>query len=317
MNSAKASLLTNLGRLKPLISSIVFFLILVFIWPAAGFSETKEKISQILNSFITWRNIGPATPGGRTVDIDVVEKQPSIIYAAVGPSGVWKSENNGISWYPVFQREGTVSVGAVAVAQSSPNIVWVGTGESTCRNSVTLGDGVYKSTDGGKTWTHMGLNDTRHISRIVINRGDPNIVYVAAMGHLWGPNSERGVYKTIDGGKTWTKVLYINENTGICDLEIDPTDSQIIYAAAYEHRRTPYHLISGGPGSGLYKSTDGGNSWNRLKQDLPEGIIGRIGLAVARSKPGVVYALIEHQDPGIWRSEDYGQTWKRTCEAKT
>jgi len=317
MNSGKASLMTNFSHLKLLIFSTAFFLMLVFIWPAPGFSETSEKISKILNSFITWRNVGPATPGGRTVDIDVVEKQPSIIYAAVGPSGVWKSENNGLSWYPVFQREATVSVGAVAVAQSSPNIIWVGTGESTSRNSVTLGDGVYKSTDGGKTWTNMGLKDTRHISRIIINRGDPNIVYVAAMGHLWGPNSERGVYKTIDGGKTWAKVLYINENTGICDLEIDPADSQIIYAAAYEHRRMPYRMISGGPGSGLYKSSDGGNTWNRLKQDLPEGIMGRIGLAVARSKPGVIYALIEHQDPGIWRSEDYGQTWKRTCDAKT
>lgn len=280
-------------------------------------AQPRDKVAEYLNNFITWRNIGPAVPGGRTVDLDVVERQPWIIYAAVGPSGLWKSENNGITWYPVFYREATVSVGAVAVAQSSPDIVWVGTGESTTRNSVTVGDGVYRSTDGGKTWTNMGLTETRHISRIIINRGDSNIVYVAAMGHLWGPNTERGIYKTIDGGKTWQKVLYINENTGFSDLEMDPQNSQILYAAAYEHRRSPYHMTSGGPGSGLYKSTDGGQTWIRLEQGLPQGIMGRIGLAVARSKPGVVYALIEHQDPGIWRSDDYGQTWKRTADART
>jgi len=207
-------------------------------------------------------------------------------------------------------------VGAVAVAQSSPDIVWVGTGESTSRNSVTVGDGVYKSTDRGRTWKNMGLGDTRHISRIIISRGDPNVVYVAAMGHLWGPNSERGIYKTIDGGLTWKKILYINENTGISDLEMDSENSQILYAAAYEHRRLPYRMVSGGPESGLYRSTDGGLTWTRLKQDLPEGMMGRIGLAVARSRPGVVYALIEHQDPGIWRSEDYGLSWKRQVTAK-
>ncbi len=295
---------------------------LVLIYSLLSVSYAQKKgpqtlFSEYLKSFLTWRNIGPATPGGRTVDLDVVESKPWIIYAAIGPAGLWKSENNGLSWFPVFYQEATVSVGAVAVAQSSPNIVWIGTGESTARNSVTVGDGVYKSTDGGKTWTNMGLKDTRHISRILISRGDPNIVYVAAMGHLWGPNQERGVYKTIDGGKTWSRILYINEDTGICDLEMDPEDSLILYAAAYEHRRLPYRMISGGPGSGLYRTKDGGQSWEKLTRDLPEGIMGRIGLAVARSRPGVVYALIEHQDPGIWRSEDYGQTWKRTCDAAT
>ncbi|NPV83267.1 MAG: hypothetical protein HPY46_06780 [Candidatus Aminicenantes bacterium] len=289
----------------------------IFHWQFPAYSQQPTQIADYLNKFITWRNIGPAVPGGRTVDLDVVGKKPWIIYAAVGPSGLWKSENNGFSWVPVFQREATVSVGAVAVAQSAPEVVWVGTGESTSRNSVTLGDGVYRSTDGGKTWKNMGLKDTRHISRIIISRGDPNIVYVAAMGHLWGPNSERGIYKTIDGGESWKKILYVNENTGFSDLEMDPENSQVLYAAAYEHRRWPYRMVSGGPGSGIYRSTDGGLTWTRLKQDLPEGIMGRIGLAVARNRPGVVYALIEHQDPGIWRSEDYGQTWKRTCDAKT
>ena len=311
--SFKNCLLRNLFLKRPLIVLIVF----IFALLSTSYSQTGDKLEDLINKFITWRNIGPAVMGGRTVDIDVVESQPWIIYAAVGPSGVWKSENNGTTWNPVFYKETTVSVGDVTVAQSSPNIVWVGTGEATSRNSVTVGDGVYKSTDGGKTWTNMGLKETRHISRIIISRGDPNIVYVAALGHLWGPNPERGIYKTIDGGKTWTKILYINENTGIADLVMDPFDSQILYAAAYEHRRRPYKMISGGPESGIYKTTDGGLSWKKLTKDLPEGIMGRIGLAASRSKSGVIYALIEHQEPGIWRSDDSGETWKRTADSKT
>jgi photosystem II stability/assembly factor-like uncharacterized protein len=255
--------------------------------------------------------------GGRTVDIEAVEKSPWIIYAAIGPSGVWKSENNGVSWTPVFHKEATVSVGDIAIAQSHPNIIWAGTGEATSRNSVTVGDGVYKSLDSGKTWTNMGLKDTRHIARIVINPGDPNIVYVAAMGHLWGPNMERGVYKTTDGGKTWKKILYVDENTGMADLAMDPADSLVLYAAAYDHRRLPYHFRSGGPGSGIFKTTDGGETWARLTKDLPEGVLGRIGLDVSRSAPGVVYALIEHKDGGIWRSEDKGESWKRMCDYAT
>ncbi len=278
--------------------------------------QSADKIGALFEK-LSWRCVGPAPMGGRTVDIDVVEKKPSIIYAAIGPSGVWKSENNGITWEPVFHKESTVSVGDVTVSQSHPDIVWVGTGEATCRNSVSIGDGAYKSTDGGKTWTNMGLKDTFHISRIIINPGDPNIVYVAAMGHLWGSNQERGIYKTVDGGKTWRKVLYINENTGFADLAIDPSDSLTLYAAAYEHRRLPYYFSSGGPGSGIYKTTDGGETWTKLTKDLPEGVMGRIGIDVSRSNPKVVYALIEHQDGGIWRSEDKGQSWKRTCDNKT
>jgi len=278
--------------------------------------QSADKIGALFEK-LSWRCVGPAPMGGRTVDIDVVEKKPSIIYAAIGPSGVWKSENNGITWEPVFHKESTVSVGDVTVSQSHPDIVWVGTGEATCRNSVSIGDGAYKSTDGGKTWTNMGLKDTFHISRIIINPRDPNIVYVAAMGHLWGSNQERGIYKTVDGGKTWRKVLYINENTGFADLAIDPSDSLTLYAAAYEHRRLPYYFSSGGPGSGIYKTTDGGETWTKLTKDLPEGVMGRIGIDVSRSNPKVVYALIEHQDGGIWRSEDKGQSWKRTCDNKT
>jgi photosystem II stability/assembly factor-like uncharacterized protein len=282
--------------------------------PAAG--QSAEKAAGLFDKFL-WRPIGPAIMGGRTVDIDVPESRPGTIYAAVGPSGVWKSENHGTTWYPVFFKESTVSVGDVTVAPSDPSIVWVGTGEATCRNSVTIGDGVYKSIDAGKTWTNMGLRETRHVARILVNRGDPNIVLVAAMGHLWGPNPERGVYRTIDGGKTWTKTLYINDNTGIADIAQDPSNSLVVYAAAYEHRRLPYLYTGGGPGSGIYRSRDGGVTWERLTKDLPGGVMGRIGLAVARSRPGVVYALIEHAEGGIWRSDDFGDSWKRACDPAT
>ncbi len=281
-----------------------------------AYSQSADKIGKLYEK-LTWRTIGPAIMGGRTVDIEAVESAPWTIYAAVGPSGVWKSSNNGITWDPVFWKEATVSVGDLAVSQANPNIVWVGTGEATCRNSVTIGDGVYKSTDAGKTWTNMGLKDTRHISRIIINRGDPNIVYVAAMGHLWGPNPDRGIYKTIDGGTTWSKVLYVDANTGFADLAMDPSDSLTLYATAYEHRRLPYYFSSGGPGSALYKTTDGGLTWKKLAKDLPTGILGRIGVDVSRSNPKVVYALIEAADGGIWRSEDKGETWKRTCDNAT
>ena len=296
----------------------LFIFCLVLLLGSSSFNlhaQSAEKVETLFEK-LKWRCVGPAAMGGRTVDIDVVEKTPWIIYAAIGPSGVWKSENNGITWNPVFDKESTVSVGDIAIAQSHPNIIWVGSGEATIRNSITIGDGVYKSVDGGKKWTNMGLKETRHISRVVINPGDPNIVYVAAMGHLWGPNEERGIYKTLDGGKSWKKVLYINEDTGFADLAIDPSDSLTLYAAAYEFRRFPYYFSSGGQNSGLYKTTDGGETWKKLAKDLPEGIIGRIAIDVSRSNPDVVYALVEHKEPGIFRSEDKGESWKRTGDAE-
>ena len=301
---------------RPSLKFLACMSIFLFSLNMTVFSQSSEQIDKLFEK-LEWRNIGPANMGGRTVDIDVVESKPWIIYAAMGPSGVWKSENNGITWDPVFDKESTVSVGDVTICQFNPDIVWVGSGEATTRNSVTIGDGVYKTNDAGKTWKNMGLKNTRHISRIVIDSDNPDIIYVAAQGHLWGPNEERGVYKTSDGGKTWQKVLYINKNTGIADLAIDPSDGKILYAAAWDYQRFPYFFYSGGPGSGIYKSLDGGENWARLVKGLPEGVLGRIGLAVSRSNPNVVYALIEHKDGGIWRSEDKGESWKRTCDNKT
>ncbi len=297
-------------KTKKIFISVVCLFFVVF---SFAYSQSAEQVGDIFKE-MSWRCIGPAVMGGRTVDIEAVEDKPWIIYAAVGPSGVWRSVNDGITWEPIFDKESTVSVGDIAVDQNNPDVIWVGTGEATSRNSVTIGDGVYKSTDGGKTWEHMGLKQSRHISRIVIDREDPDTVYVAALGHLWGKNKERGIYKTTDGGKTWNKVLYVNESTGFADLVIDPSNPLILYAAAWDYQRYPYYFYSGGQGSGIYKTEDAGESWKRLIKDLPEGIMGRIGLDVSRSSPNVVYALIEHEDGGIWRSEDKGITWSRTCD---
>ncbi|MFO7980898.1 MAG: hypothetical protein R6V00_08720, partial [Candidatus Aminicenantes bacterium] len=204
-------------------------------------AQSAEEVGDLFEN-LNWRSIGPAVMGGRTVDIEAVEDKPWIIFAAIGPSGVWKTTNDGITWEPIFHKENTVSVGDIAIDQNNPDVIWVGTGEATSRNSVTIGDGVYKSTDGGKTWEHLGLKETRHISRIVIDLNNPDTVYVAALGHLWGKNEERGIYKTTDGGKTWNKVLYVNESTGMADLVMDPSDSRILYAAAWDYQRYPYYF---------------------------------------------------------------------------
>lgn len=305
-------------KVKPFF--IFFCLLLTVSLSVLGTAQNKTASSpdygELLNAF-TPRSIGPSVMGGRTVDFAVVESNTSIIYAAIGPSGLWKSTDNGIHWFPVFENENSVAIGAVAVSQSHPDIVWVGTGEATSRNSVAIGDGVYKSTDGGKTWKHMGLTDTRHIDRVIIHPSNPDIVYIGAMGHLWGANRERGVFKTTDGGLTWKKVLYFDENTGIADMAMDPSNSKILYAAAYFHRRLPYHFTSGGPNSGLYRTNDGGETWKQLKKGLPDGVNGRIGVDICRSRPEVVYTIIENKDSGIFRSMDKGETWTRVTDAKT
>ncbi len=291
-----------------MICFILFFSVVSF----AG----QDNYVSLLDA-LKFRNIGPAIMGGRVVDFAVVESNTSIIYAAIGPSGVWKSENNGITWFPVFDRETSVAVGAVAVSQSNPDIVWVGSGEATARNSVGIGDGAYKSEDGGRTWKNMGLENTRHISRIIIDRTNPDVVYVGALGHEWGPNEERGLFKTIDGGETWEKVLYVDENTGIADLAGDPSNNKIVYAAMWDFRRKAYHFRSGGKGSAIYKTTDGGGTWKKIVNGLPSGDYGRIGLDVCTSNPNVVYAVVENKNSGVFRSDDKGETWVRTCDSQT
>src|SRR5690348_7317772 len=247
----------------------------------------------MLKRFV-FRSIGPASMGGRIDDIAAVEQNPYIIYVGFATNGVWKSTNNGTTFTPIFETYGTHSIGDIAIAPSDPNIVWVGTGEANNRQSSSFGDGIYKSTDAGKTFKKMGLEDSQAIARIVIDPKDPNIVYVAVLGHLFGPNKERGLYKTTDGGATWTNVKFIDEDTGFTDIVMDSSDSKILYAASYQRRRTSWGFNGGGPGSGIWKTIDAGKTWKKLEGGgLPDGLLGRIGLDVSRSNPNVVYAQME------------------------
>ena len=246
---------------------------------------------------------------GRVDDFAVVERDTNIVYAATASGGVFKSLDSGISWKPVFDDQAVSSIGDVTVSQSEPDVVWVGTGEANNRQSSSWGNGVYKSGDAGKTWTHMGLDETHHIGRILIHPSNANIVFVAAQGRLWGPNEERGVFKTIDGGKSWTKVLYINPDTGVNDIAMDVNNPDVIYAAAYQRRRSPFGFNGGGPGSGIYRTTDGGATW-KADQRPSQGRHGsRIGLDLYRRNGNIVYASVESEQSGVYRSDDKGETW--------
>ena len=281
-------------------------------------------------SHLQYRELGPALMGGRISDLAVVESKPQIFYIATGTGGVWKTENHGTSWTPLFDDQPTSSIGDVTLDPSNPNLVWVGTGEPQNRQSSGWGNGVYKSTDAGNTWRHMGLDGTKHIGRILIHPRNPDIVYVAAVGDLWAPNEERGVFRTTDGGETWEKVLYIDLHTGAIDLAMDPGDPNTIFAGMYQRQRTGWGFNGGGPGSGLYRTFDGGDSWTELTEGLPEGDKGRIGVDVFRQDGNVVYALVEAdartprrpgvrggggggggpRKSGLYRSLDRGDTWE-------
>ena len=258
------------------------------------------------------RNVGPANMSGRITAIDVVTENPNVMFVGAASGGVWKSENGGSAWKPVFDDQPTQNIGALAIQQSNPNVVWAGTGEGNPRNSMNLGMGIFKSTDGGQTWKHLGLEATKTIHRISIDPTDPNIVYVGAMGDPFTANEHRGLYKTIDGGLHWEKILYSNNTSGIADLVMHPSNPKKLYAALYDHKRTPYYFTSGGTGSGFFVSNDAGESWKRLgvKNGLPSGDLGRIGFAIAPSEPERIYAKIEATKNAIYRSDDGGAQWK-------
>lgn len=255
------------------------------------------------------RPIGPAVFGGRVEAIAASPKEPRIVYVGAANGGVWKSQDGGTTFKPVFDKY-TQSIGAIAIDPNHTDTVWVGTGESDVRNTVSVGTGIYKTDDGGDDWQLMGLPDSERIAKILVDSRDSNVVYVAVAGHLWNDSADRGLYKTTDGGKTWNKILYVNPSTGCADLSMDPNDPNVIYAAMWQFRRWPYFFKSGGPGSGLYKSTDGGKSWEKLTRGLPTGELGRIAVAVAPSDPKVVYANVESKDTALYRSEDAGASWK-------
>jgi photosystem II stability/assembly factor-like uncharacterized protein len=275
-------------------------------------ARAAETIDPDLLAGLTARPIGPATMSGRLPALDVVESNPDVMYAGGAAGGVWKSTNAGLSWTPVFDDQPVASIGVITVNQANPDVVWVGTGEGNPRNSVSIGNGVYRSLDGGKTWAHLGLEKTEHIPRLVLHPTDPNVAWVAALGQVWGENPERGVFKTTDGGKTWRRVLYVDPRTGASDLAIDPANPNHLFAAMWDYRRWPWGFRSGGPGSGLYASYDGGETWKRYTEEdgFPKGNLGRVGVAISRSNPSIVYALVEAEKSALLRSSDGGQTWK-------
>ena len=257
-----------------------------------------------------WRLIGPFR-GGRSLAVTGVPGDPNVYYFGGVAGGVWKTTDAGSTWQPLFDSQPVSSIGSIAVAESDPNIIYVGTGEACIRGNISFGNGVYKSTDAGKTWKHVGLADTRHIGRVIVHPRNPDIVFVAALGHAYGPNAERGVFRSTDGGKTWEKVLYKDDKTGAIDITFDPSNPHILFAGLWEASRSPWGLASGGPGSGLYRSADGGTIWKRLEGNgLPKGILGRIGVAVSGADPNRIYALIEAEEGGLYRSDDGGEHWK-------
>jgi photosystem II stability/assembly factor-like uncharacterized protein len=270
-------------------------------------------------SGIPLRSIGPALTSGRVSDFAFNPDHPEIHYVSMASGNLWKTQNNGVTWEPVFDNEGSYAIGVVELDPGNPSTVWVGTGENNSQRSVGSGDGVYRSLDGGKSWKNMGLRDSGHISMIRIHPEDSNTVYVAAQGPLWNPGGDRGLYKTTDGGESWELLLGIDENTGINEFVIDPANPDVIVASSYQRRRHVWTLINGGPGSGIHKTSDGGKTWRKIESDLPSGDLGRIGLAMAPSAPHTLYAIIEadEEDRGVYRSTDFGESWEKRSDHMT
>ena len=301
--------------------SINFSLLILFIFTLNLQAQKRNKTNAepettVLDSMfhnLKFRNIGPFR-GGRSVASTGVVGQPHTFYMGSTGGGVWKTTDDGITWNNIsdgFFKTGTV--GAIAVSESDPNIVVVGMGEHAARGVMTsMGDGVYKSTDAGKTWTHIGLEKSRHISDVIIHPSNPDIIYITAQGAQYAPSDDRGVYRTIDGGKTWKNILSVNSTTGPSSLSMDMNNPRILYAAMWQHQRYPWTMESGGEGSGLYKSSDGGDTWEKMKKGLPE-VFGKSGISVSRANSERVYAVIEAEDKkaGVYRSDDAGKTWKQ------
>jgi photosystem II stability/assembly factor-like uncharacterized protein len=325
-------LFTSRRFFKPILFSVT--LILLYVSQAAS-----QIVSEDILKPVHYRSVGPTRQSGRFVDLAVYEKKPSVFYAALASGGLWKTVNNGITFEPVFDQNGVISIGDIAIDQNNPDVVWVGTGEANNSRTAYYGDGVYKSVDGGKSWKNMGLKESHHVGRIVINPTNTDIVWVAAAGHLYSDNPDRGLYETRDGGNTWKKILDVVEHgkqMGVTDVTIDPSNPEIMYAATYDKERKPWTFNAGGPGSAIYKSTDAGKSWNKLAGGLPAGVLGRIGIDVSVSNPDIIYANIENNNiPGMsfeerfrlmeegktpkgkeigdemYRSDDKGATWKK------
>ncbi|MEZ5001323.1 MAG: hypothetical protein R2727_12155 [Bacteroidales bacterium] len=323
------------SRLKFLVQLFMVAAIIVF---TAGTGDSQTPGESVLGK-VHYRPVGPTRQGGRSIDFAVVEKNPTTFYAALASGGLWKTENNGISFKSLFDDAGPISIGDIAVDQNNPDIVWVGTGEANNSRTAYYGDGIYKSVDGGKSWTNVGLAESHHVGRIIIHPTNSDIVWVASEGPLYSEGGDRGIFKTTNGGKSWKKVLSVTDHgkeIGFVDLAIDPSNPDILYAAAYDKVRRPWTFNAGGPGSGIYKSINSGADWTKLEGGLPVGMLGRIGLAVAPSSPAIVYANIENNNidgvtdeerynqllngippkgnekgDEMYRSDDYGVTWRK------
>src|SRR2546423_6107878 len=298
--------------------------------PAAKTTAVTFDADSARLAELPWRSIGPAVTSGRVVGFAVPEgpkaqigeRLGELFYVASASGGVWKTTNGGTTWESIFDHQASASIGDIAVAPSNANVIWVGTGEANNQRSSSWGDGVYKSENGGKTWANMGLRKSEHIGRVIVHPTNPDIVYVAATGPLWGAGGDRGLFRTTDGGRTWKNVKNIDTHTGFTDVIFDPTNPDVIYAASFQRERRPYTYVGGGPGSGIWKSTDGGNSWTKLTEGLPKDDVGRIGLDVSRSSPNIIYPTIETKVTGtgaaqgdtegrVYRSEDYGARWQK------
>src|SRR3954468_2639685 len=281
--------------------------------PASASAADKPAVEPALFKSLKWREVGPYR-GGRAAAVTGLPGDRNTYYFGATGGGVWKTTDGGRTWKSVSDGSYGGSIGAVAVSEWDPNVVYVGGGEVTVRGNVSHGDGVWKSTDAGKTWKHSGLADSRHIPRIRIHPKNPDLVYAAVLGHLFGPNEMRGVYRSKDGGGHWDRILYVNDKVGAVDLAMDPVNPRVLYASTWNVRRTPYSLESGGPGSGLWKSTDGGDTWSELtfNEGFPKGTLGIIGITVSPTNPENVYALVEAQEGGVFRSRDGGKTWTKT-----
>jgi photosystem II stability/assembly factor-like uncharacterized protein len=304
--------------LTKLASILIVALSIQAIWLAAqerqpeGARADKSKADQSKDPLenMKFRNLGPAVGGGRVTAVVGIPGKPNVYYAGAAGGGVFLTQDGGLSWKPIFEKESTASIGAIALAPSNPNLVWVGTGEKNIRNDVITGKGVYFSPDAGTTWKFMGLRDAGQISNIVIDPGDSNVVFVGVLGHGWGPNADRGVFRTTDGGKNWTKVLFVDEDTGVSSLVMDPGNPMVLFAGMWHIRRYPWALEDGGTSGGIFRSIDGGNTWKKLTEGLPEEATGRIGLGAAPSNPRHIYALVENRKGTLYDSTDLGDHWR-------
>ena len=304
------------------IISFAFVILLVsiqFIQAQKSKKETKQPLDEVKIEGLSWRSIGPSLTSGRISDVAVNPNNQFEYYVAASAGGVWKTINSGLEFIPVFDKEGSYSIGCITIDPNNSNVVWVGTGENNNQRSVSYGDGIYKSIDGGKTWNNMGLKMSEHIGRIIVHPENSDIVYVAAIGPLWSKGGDRGLYKTIDGGKTWEAVLTVDEHTGVNDIQMDPRNPDVLYASTFQRRRHVFTYVGGGPGSGMHKSTDGGTTWTKINTGLPTTEIGRIGLAISPANPEIIYAIVEAAEGkgGFFASTNRGASWEKRGSHKT